>query len=178
MSTLVKYENMTGFASHLILTINPTERSVINWWEEKQRKLIATKILLNRIKTPDGTILTSHDITITNGYIDKNGESYSIGGGYSYFYRYASDNSKPYEELSITTDFTFETIRKETEFNINFGKLSRPLYKKIYEMSNDNLKYLCEYIKNNKFIDRIYIPFLEYFQEELKYRSINGQNKV
>ncbi len=39
------------------------------------------EILCNRIQTPDGTILTSHDRHDFKSYVDKNGYEYMVDGG-------------------------------------------------------------------------------------------------
>ena len=57
------------------------------------------EIILNRIKTPDGTILTSYFTHDYQSYIDKNGETYIVDGGNEYLRR--SVNIEPYEELSV-----------------------------------------------------------------------------
>ncbi|MEZ8095520.1 hypothetical protein ACED51_15600 [Photobacterium swingsii] len=67
-------------------------------------------IVLNRIKTPDGTILISrhrHDYVT---YVDKNGETYMVDGGMDYLKR--NVNNPPFEELSIYSDAPHENIRQ------------------------------------------------------------------
>ena len=68
------------------------------------------KIVLNRIKTPDGTILTSrhrHDYVT---YIDANGETYITDGGTDYLHR--SINKILAEDLTIYEDAPYEVIRE------------------------------------------------------------------
>ncbi|MGF1731224.1 DUF7695 domain-containing protein [Photobacterium kasasachensis] len=67
-------------------------------------------IVLNRIKTPDGTILTSrhrHDYVT---HIDANGETYMVDGGTDYLRR--NVNTDPFEERSIYTDAPHNEIRQ------------------------------------------------------------------
>lgn len=57
-------------------------------------------ILVNRIRTPDGTILESrhrHDYVT---YVDDNGLEYMVDGGKEYLRRNLL-NGSPYEELSV-----------------------------------------------------------------------------
>lgn len=67
-------------------------------------------LLVNAIKTPDGTILESnhrHDYT---SYLDKNGEYYFIDGGLDYTRR--SVNKEPAEDACVYTDDSHEKIRE------------------------------------------------------------------
>jgi hypothetical protein len=69
------------------------------------------KIILNRIKTPDGTIITSrhrHDCVY---HTDANGKQYMVDGGCDYLRRITHDDA-PYEEISIYEDSEFEVIRQ------------------------------------------------------------------
>jgi hypothetical protein len=69
------------------------------------------RIILNQIKTPDGTILRSmhrHDYVT---YTDKNGLVYMVDGGTEYLRRNIHENA-PYEELTIYSDAPFEIIRE------------------------------------------------------------------
>lgn len=68
-------------------------------------------ILVNQIKTPDGTLLVSrhrHDYVT---HLDKNGKTYMVDGGNSYLRRTQYDDA-PYQELSIYEDSPFELIRQ------------------------------------------------------------------
>jgi hypothetical protein len=77
------------------------------------------QIILNRIKTPDGTILTSHHRHDCKIYVDKNGETYIVDGGISYLRR--SVNVEPYEDLSLFSDTSFDIIRD----NFHWGSRSK-----------------------------------------------------
>lgn len=69
------------------------------------------RIILNQIKTPDGTILKSihrHDYVV---YTDKNGLQYMVDGGNDYLRRNLHEDA-PYEELTIYSDDPFEVIRE------------------------------------------------------------------
>tara|TARA_R110000868_G_scaffold307038_3_gene568517 strand:+ start:86 stop:493 length:408 start_codon:yes stop_codon:yes gene_type:complete len=69
------------------------------------------EIILNRIKTPDGTILISRHVHDYVEYVDKNGFTYMVDGGNDYLRRNVNEEA-PYEELSLYTDTPFEEIRK------------------------------------------------------------------
>jgi hypothetical protein len=68
------------------------------------------KLLVSRIKTPDGTILHSkhrHDYVT---HIDANGEEYMLDGGNDY--QRVSVNIEPFKDISLYDDSPFEEIRK------------------------------------------------------------------
>jgi hypothetical protein len=69
------------------------------------------RIISNRIRTPDGTILESrhrHDYVT---YVDKNGKEYMVDGGLEYLRRNVHDDA-PYEELSVYDDAPYALIRE------------------------------------------------------------------
>jgi len=69
------------------------------------------RIIVNQIRTPDGTILRSmhrHDYVT---YTDKNGLEYMVDGGTDYLRRNIQE-SAPHEELTIYEDAPFEVIRE------------------------------------------------------------------
>lgn len=69
------------------------------------------RIIVNQIRTPDGTILKSmhrHDYV---QYTDKNGKDYMVDGGTDYLRRIVHEEA-PYEELTIYEDDSFEVIRE------------------------------------------------------------------
>lgn len=69
------------------------------------------QLLVNKIKTPDGTILESRHRHDYQQHIDKvSGETYIVDGGYDYLRR--SVNTVPYEEMSLYDDDDFEKIRE------------------------------------------------------------------
>jgi len=68
------------------------------------------RIILNQIRTPDGTILTSYHTHHNVTYVDANGERYVIDGGLDYLRR--SSNKTPYKELSQYDNQPFSEIRK------------------------------------------------------------------
>lgn len=127
-------------------------------------------IILNRIKTPDGTILTSYHVHDYQTYIDKNGLEYMVDGGTEYLRR--NVQNIPYEELSIYDNAPYEIIRKSYHRGGRGKDGKQPLtWIPLYKMSNSWLKACIEYnIKKglkDSFANKMY-------KKELKYRKENN----
>lgn len=69
------------------------------------------QIVVNRIRTPDGTILVSRHVHDYVTYTDANGLQYMVDGGNDYLRRNVHKEA-PYEELSLYEDDDFQEIRK------------------------------------------------------------------
>lgn len=92
------------------------------------------QLLVNKIKTPDGTILESRYRHDYKEYIDCiSGETYIVDGGYDYLKR--SINTVPYEEMSVYDDDDFEVIREHFTWG-TYGKSGK---EKIKYVSLKNL---------------------------------------
>ena len=124
-------------------------------------------VLVNKIQTPDGTILESkhrHDYKV---YKDKNGEEYMVDGGTSYLRR--NINIAPYIELSIMDDGTHELRRQYLTWGNNYDKdmnrLPETVYNPIMNMTSEHIQAILDggYVKGNSF-------YKELFEEELKFR--------
>lgn len=103
------------------------------------------RLILNSIKTPDGTVLVSRHVHDYVTYTDKNGEQYMTDGGLDYLRR--NITKEPYEELSVNfEDVPFEQAReiivRGTHGKDRKGKLE---YVKLCDMSNEWLKELFQY---------------------------------
>lgn len=70
------------------------------------------RLLLNRIRTPDGKILESRDRHDYRTYLDANGLKYMVDGGNDYLRRNVHKEA-PYEEISLYTDTPHEELRRE-----------------------------------------------------------------
>lgn len=129
------------------------------------------RIILNRIKTPDGTILTSHHRHDYQSYTDKNGLEYMIDGGNDYLRRNTHD-SAPYEELSVFSDAPFEIIRKSYHRGGRGKDGKQPLiYTLICEMNDEWLRAAIVYNEEremgNSFANEMY-------KKEQEYRKLNN----
>jgi len=69
------------------------------------------KLILSRIQTPDGTILTSYHRHDYVTHTDKNGLEYMLDGGTDY-QRVSSHPEAPFKDLSVYSDAPFEEIRQ------------------------------------------------------------------
>jgi len=130
------------------------------------------KILLNRIKTPDGTILTSthvHDYVTHEDKVSK--EHYMVDGGREYLRR--SVNIVPYEEQSVDTSSHFVIIRQTFTWGTYGKNMEHPLkFVKLCNMSNEHITAILStqdfsVKKGNKWVQNI-------LRKELKFRDKNN----
>ena len=121
------------------------------------------KLVLNRIKTPDQTVLTSRNRHDFVSHKDKNGELYYTDGGLSYTKR--SVNKEPYEDLSLYSTDSFEKLREGIEWG-NYGRNRNEElhYKSISNMSSNHIKSI---LSNCKVADYM----KELFEKEMAYRN-------
>lgn len=68
-------------------------------------------LVLNSIKTPDGTVLTSRSVHDCVFHLDKNGHRYMVDGGLDYA-RYGWPQEAPAKILAVYSDAPFAKIRK------------------------------------------------------------------
>jgi hypothetical protein len=129
------------------------------------------RIILNQIKTPDGTILRSmhrHDYVT---HTDANGLEYMVDGGSEYLRRTIHE-SAPYEELTIYEDSPYEVVR-ENFHRGGRGKDGRqPLtWVPMSKMSNSWLKACIIYNEERGLGDS---GANKLYQKELEYRKEKG----
>jgi hypothetical protein len=132
------------------------------------------KIILNQIRTPDGTIIRSmhrHDYVT---HKDKNGLEYMVDGGCDYLRRNFHAEA-PYEELSVYDNDTFEVIRQSFHRGGRGKDGTQPLtWVPISEMSDAWLQACIDYN-----IDRGYDKHdggysNSLYEKELEYRKEQG----
>jgi hypothetical protein len=126
------------------------------------------RILLNAMKTPDGTILVSRYGHDYKGYTDKNGKYYMIDGGIEFYTRRSINgdevmititDSDPFEDVRIA--FAWGTRGKDMTGSIRFVPLC--------DMTDEHLDAVIQYcyqFNRKKYVD--------IFEEEVKYRKENG----
>jgi hypothetical protein len=102
------------------------------------------KIVANRIRTPDGTILESmhrHDYVT---YTDANGKEYMVDGGLDYLRRIVHDDA-PYEEWSVYTDDEHELIREVFKWGTRGKDGKQPLkYVPLKDLTTEHIEAILD----------------------------------
>jgi hypothetical protein len=129
-----------------------------------------SRILLNRIKTPDGTILTSYN---RHNYVEYKDtltkEVLMVDGGTDYLRR----NIGTYEELSVYDDGSHITRRSAVHWGTRGKDGRQPLvYKPLKDLDSDHIEAI---LKTQHQISDFY---REVFMEELKYRFDERAEKL
>jgi hypothetical protein len=129
-----------------------------------------SRILLNRIKTPDGTILTSYN---RHNYVEYKDtltkEVLMVDGGTDYLRR----NVGTYEELSVYDDGSHITRRSAVHWGTRGKDGKQPLvYKLLKDLDSDHIEAI---LKTQHQISEFY---KEVFMEELKYRFDEQAEKL
>jgi len=129
------------------------------------------QIVLNRIKTPDGTVLVSHHRYDYKTHIDKNGLEYSVDGG-TYYLKRNFYIEAPYEELTLYLDDPFEILRENVCIGGRGKDGNQPLtWTPLNKMSDEWVKACIEYNKNLG-LDKSISSQL--YKKELEYRKENN----
>ncbi len=124
------------------------------------------RLLINRMRTPDGTVLTSYSRHDYRTHVDANGDKYMVDGGIDYLRR--SVNEIPAEDLSVYVTDVHEENREALYWG-TYGKGGdQPLkWKNLKDLDTDHIEAILE--------TQWHVPEWkrELFQDELDYRS-NG----
>lgn len=125
------------------------------------------RILVNMIRTPDGTVIQSrhrHDYVT---YTDKNGMEYMVDGGLDYLRRTVYDGH-PYEELSLTEEDPIEVIREYFDWG-TYGKDGKQPLRRILlkDMEDEHIQAILD-------TQRLMPQVKEMFIREQTYRSANA----
>ena len=102
------------------------------------------RIVSNRIRTPDGTILESmhrHDYVT---YVDANGKEYMVDGGLDYLRRNVHDDA-PYEELSVYADDLHIEIRNVFRWGTRGKDGRQPLtYVPLKDLTTEHIEAILD----------------------------------
>jgi hypothetical protein len=102
------------------------------------------RIVSNRIRTPDGTILESmhrHDYVT---YLDANGKEYMVDGGLDYLRRNVHDDA-PYEELSVYDDALHVEIRNVFKWGTRGKDGKQPLtYVPLKDLTTEHIEAILD----------------------------------
>jgi len=100
-------------------------------------------LILNRIKTPDGTILTSEYIHDLKTHADENGEVYMVDGGTAYLRRSAT--KAPYKEMSLYDDEPFEVIRLHIKWGTRGKNENQPVqYVALKHLEDEHIQAILD----------------------------------
>jgi hypothetical protein len=124
-------------------------------------------ILLNRIRCPDGTILTSwyrHDYVT---HVDENGFEYMVDGGTSYLRRNIVEDH-PYEELSVYWSEDHSANRELVTWG-TYGKNGDQPFKRVFlkDMSTNHIHAVIDECLHGGILQ-------ELFETEIDYRGEHG----
>lgn len=128
-------------------------------------------ILLNRIQTPDGTIITSTNRHNFVTHRDKNGYMYAVDGGRAY-QRIITDRSD-YKNLVIYFEDPIEVVREYFTWG-TYGKsgTSDLQQKLLRDLTNEHIQAIIETQKH------LHPVVMETFQRELAYRNENPEHSI
>jgi len=125
------------------------------------------KIILNRIRTPDGTVLTSKHGHDMQSHQDANGETYFVDGGNEYLRR--SINDEPYFDLSLYDDESFDVIRQNVTWGTRGPRGDQPLKQKpLMDLDDDHIQAILD---TQKHISQKMRRYLHLEQEFRKSRA-------
>jgi len=128
------------------------------------------KIICNKIRTPDGTILTSYSVHDYKEHKDKvSKEVYMVDGGNDYLRRNIC--KVPYEELTVYETDPFEIIRENCHRG-TWDKEGNRIWVPLYKMSDDHLKNCIIFNVNKGFALDCFAN--QMYQKELDYRKENN----
>ena len=123
-------------------------------------------IILNRVRTPDGTIITSHHVHDIATHFDKNGHCYQVDGGLIALFR-SNPPEHPPEELSLREDEPWHVVRANKHWGINFTKDKEPLpatkWTPIKDLGTDHIRTILNEGHGSDWMR-------EKLQNELEYR--------
>lgn len=123
------------------------------------------KIVVNKIKCPDGTVLESISVHDFQHHVQEDGREYFVDGGMAYQRIGYSDEE--YENLTLYTDSDHKLIRENFRWGNYFDKdmnpLKTPRFILLKDLTDDHLQALLEYP-----VDEI---FRKIFENEKNFRS-------
>jgi hypothetical protein len=125
-------------------------------------------IIKPRIKTPDGTILECKHRHDYQTYIDTiTGEEYMVDGGG--FYMRTNYNVVPAEDISITSEDSFEVIREHLTWGRNFdagmNRLPDTEWVALKDLTTDHIESILEGKWTSGYTEELMIKELEYRNE-------------
>lgn len=127
------------------------------------------RLLVNRIMTPDGTILISKHVHDYVSHVDENGELYFTDGGNDYVRR--SINIVPATDMCLYENDDYSEIRKILSRG-TFDKNGKRIWKPYCELTDSHLNAILEY-NEEKHIGNDNV-FSKMIIKEMQYRKDNN----
>lgn len=124
-----------------------------------------SRIVANRIMTPDGTVLQSFHVHDYKSYTDKNGLTYMVDGGLDYLRRTVHPENEA-TELSVYDDDPFYLIRQTFHWGTRGKNGDQPLkWKPLSNLADDHIDAIIETQKQ--------VPehLLNIFKQEVEWRK-------
>ena len=126
--------------------------------------MLERKLVANRIRTPDGTILESkhrHDYV---SYVDKNGKEYMVDGGTDYLRRNVHEDA-PYEELTVYADAPHAVIREVFKWGTRGKDGKQPLkFVTLKDMTTDHIEAILETQNLPGYMRKIFSDELDFLE--------------
>ena len=126
--------------------------------------MLDRKLIANRIRTPDGTILQSmhrHDYVT---YVDKNGKEYMVDGGLDYL-RHNRIDDAPAEELSVYSDAPHSVIREVFCWGTRGADGRQPLtFKPLKDLTTDHIEAILETQNLPDYMRKIFLDELDFLE--------------
>lgn len=129
-------------------------------------------IICNRIRTPDGTVITSQHVHDYVTHQDANGFEYTVDGGTQYLRRSWSPGAPPAEEISVYSNHIHQEIREVFKWGTRGVSGDQPLaWVTLVEMSTEHITAILETQNQiSKHVRKI-------FEDEIKFRKLIQVNK-
>lgn len=133
--------------------------------EEPKRKL-----LVNRIRTPDGSTLISRHVHDRVCHKDNNGFTYCTDGGTDYLLREYDSGSPEYEDISVYTSDSHVTIRSSFAWGTRGESGREPLsWVLLKDLDTD---HICNILNTQKHLKE---HIIKVFEDELSYRGLDSE---
>ena len=128
---------------------------------------MSKQLVVNKIRTPDGTILHSrhrHDYVT---HLDENGEEYMLDGGTDYIR--SSINKEEAESLAVYTDDDHSAIREAFVWGTRGPNGDQPVaYKPLKDLEIDHINAILKTQKHIPvWVEKIFTDELEYRKYEI-----------
>jgi hypothetical protein len=137
-------------------------------------------IVQNTIQTPDGTILISTHRHDYQSYVDQNGHTYMVDGGYDYIRRTApigQDGKPMYESLDLYSDSPFEEVREKLLWGTYGKNGDQPLsYVRLKDMDENHIANVIQMIREDMSTRTLWRR--DMMQQELRYRKLSAINTM